>query len=82
MYHLLPVVPHYPAALYSSSGGRRLWIPLAAFEATLHHPLEAIKKATTSLSLESGSLYNLSVNAVIILSVMKLYNEHQQRPSL
>lgn len=77
IYHLLPVVLHYPAVLYSSSGGRQLWIPLAVFEAALHLPLEAIKKAT-SLSLESGSLYNLPVNTVqYILSVIKRYNEYQ-----
>lgn len=44
IYSLLPVVPHYPAVLYSSSGGRQPWIPLAVFEVILHLPLEAIKQ--------------------------------------
>lgn len=33
---ILPAVPHYQAALCSSSGGRPLWIPLLVSEATLH----------------------------------------------
>lgn len=37
----LPVVLHYPAVLCSSSGERRLWIPLSASAVTLHPPLVA-----------------------------------------
>lgn len=33
---VLPAAPHYPAALCSSSGGKQLWILLAASEVKLH----------------------------------------------
>lgn len=57
IYSPLPVVPHYPAVLYSSSGERQPWIPLAAFEVTLHLPLEAIKEQHYCLSWVHDTTY-------------------------
>lgn len=41
---ILPAVPHYQAALCSSSGERQLWIPLLVSEAILHLLLAAAEK--------------------------------------
>lgn len=61
---VLPVVPHYPAVLCSSSGGRRLWIPLSASEVRLHPLLVAAEQ-------HHHHHHHLSVCSLLYIFILK-----------
>lgn len=57
---VLPAVPHYQAALCSSSGERQLWIPLLISEAILHLLLAAAEKNPTSSGHVQATTHKLN----------------------